>query len=101
MPFIFSERLPVPTLKSYGCISLLIFIVSAVYWRRGLPELSSLNSESTTTATNHNQDENYHDESDDFLDKVISQPFLLWVISYVLLPFYCVLPANKQLKLHS
>ena len=31
MPFIFSERLPVPTVKSYCLISLIIFAASLLY----------------------------------------------------------------------
>ena len=90
MPFIFSERLPVPTLKSYVCISLLIFAASAVYWQKGVSEEPELATSSATksgipssspssagleSGKYANEEHSYKN----LLDRVISEPFLLWV----------------------
>lgn len=87
MPFIFSERLPVPTLKSYVCISLLIFAASAVYWQKGLsehPELEATSSSnkpgiSSTPDSESKKNSDLEHGYGDLLDKVIFEPFLLWV----------------------
>jgi len=76
MPFFFSERLPVPTLKSYICLSVVLFLFSIIFWKNGY----WLNSGD--------------DEPILRLDYIISEPFILWVslynlgIIYLLFTFY-------------
>lgn len=57
MPFIFSERLPVPTLRSYCSVSLVIFAASIIYWKNA-----------------HWTEENGFDLS----IAVLEEPFILW-----------------------
>lgn len=82
MPFIFSERLPVPTLKSYVCISLLIFAASAVYWQRGISEQTEPPEEESLKTQIPESKKKYSDLEHGYgnlLDRTISKPFLLWV----------------------
>ena len=62
MPFFFSERLPVPALKSYVTVSLLIFVTSLVYGRVGTYK-RILSWEADTTV----------------YDEFLAEPFCLWV----------------------
>ena len=65
MPFFFSERLPVPSLKSYCTLSLVIFLVSALFARNKL----------------YQQDEVYTNATqfDSLYDVYLNEPFCLWV----------------------
>eukprot|EP00111_Clytia_hemisphaerica_P020578 TCONS_00060600-protein len=78
MPFIFSERLPVPTLKSYCCLSLLIFATSIAYWR------------------NIDQKGSFNDTFIDFIDAIISEPFTLWPL--VNMAFCCLFLCGKLIQ---
>ena len=61
MPFFFSERLPVPTLKSYFCLSVVLFLFSIIFWKNG--NLLTTGDDKVLFQ----------------LDDAINEPFILWV----------------------
>ena len=68
MPFIFSERLPVPTVKSYCLLSGLIFVASLLYAKNIISEENENEEEKT----------NFYQS---ILKIYLNDQFCLWVSS--------------------
>ena len=85
MPFFFSERLPVPTLKSYFILSSLIFITSLIYGK-DCTYRQILSGTSTS-----------------YYEAFLAEPFCLWVSVRLkfLLPYYSDIISIKRKPLHN
>ncbi|XP_065676538.1 E3 ubiquitin-protein ligase AMFR-like [Hydra vulgaris] len=82
MPFFFSERLPVPSLKSYCTLSLVIFLVSALFAKKKIHQ--------------HDEIDSNVSQFDSIYDVYLNESFCLW--SLINMAYCCLFLFGKVIQ---